>query len=111
LQLQCGATTAGPLRDFAHRWPDRVFAASRPNAPVAPGAGRQQPWTSSRSTARPSSSAGCYGPLEENDEFRFGVVEVSQENFERILQAWNDEGVRNPTIQATLATRSLRGVN
>src|SRR5262249_19022669 len=89
----CGATMAGPLRDYAHRWPDRVFALSS-----AERASRT--WCSSDENpdfvALDGASFFVRGllpvPLEENDEFRYGVwLEVSQEDFEHILQAWNDE--------------------
>jgi hypothetical protein len=102
----CGATIAGPLRDFAHRWPDRVFAL-----PSAERASRTWCWSDDNPDFVALDGAFFYVrgllpvPLEENDEFRYGVwLEVSQEDFERILQAWNDEqAYANLRFQATLA--------
>jgi hypothetical protein len=102
----CGVAVGGPVRDYAHRWPDRVFALSPRDR-----ASRTWCWPDENPdfVALDGEAFFVRGllpvPLEANDEFRYGVwLEVSQADFERILQAWNDEqAYATLRFQATLA--------
>ena len=89
----CGETILGAIQDYAYTWPDRVFA-------LPPDERASRTWRSSEANpdfvVLDSTAFFVRGllpiPLGAGEEFRYGVwLEVSQTDFQRILEAWNDD--------------------
>jgi hypothetical protein len=104
--VYCGAAIPGLPQDFAYQWPDRVFA-------LPPEERAERTWRSGENNpdfvVLDGAAFFCRAllpiPIGEGEEFRYGVwLEVSQADFERILEAWHDEeAYRTLRFRAALA--------
>jgi hypothetical protein len=102
----CGETIPGLPQDYACQWPDRVFA-------LAPEERARRTWRSAENNpdfvVLDDTAFFLRGllpiPIGDAEEFRYGVwLEVSPTDFQRVLEAWDDEDAyRTLRFRAALA--------